>query len=287
MTFLRFFLIASLLTSAMSDVRAQNAPILQFIKQEPLYLPRDRLKEPSGLDIQPNSQAFWIVSDDSAELFSVETPPARVDVVYPLAYEGLEGVSAGWDEGIVLMVQEDTNAIVLIDERNSAASVRLPISKMKGYDAIAGHFEGSDTNKGLEGIAVDRERRRIFVVKEGKPRLLVEISSDLSSITAHRKLKAKHGFLVPGLKDKKLDISGLYYDRAQDALWMASDRGGSVFLYDLKSNRAVRLEIEYDGGETPDLKGIEGIALSNDHEVLYLVSDAGKESSLFTFRVIR
>jgi len=286
MTLLRSLITVGLLAFAVSHARAQDVAHLQFFAQEPLYLDQQHLTEPSGLDVQQNFGRFWTVSDGFAGLYSLIAPSARIDAIHHLPYQGLEGVSVGWTDGVHLMVQEETNSIIYYNSKNPESTAKLPLSKMDGYEQIAGYFDGPETNKGLEGIAVDRGGHRVFVVKEAQPRLLIEISSDLDKIVGHKKLKSKHGFHVRGLKDHKLDISGLYYDSHRDALWMASDRGACIFLYDLKTNEALRLEIHFDGDNAPDLEGIEGITMSASGEFLYLVSDAGRASSLFTFRVI-
>ena len=286
MTLLRFLITVGLLAFEVSHAQAQDVPKLQFVAQELLYLDQQHLKEPSGLDAQQNFGGFWTVSDGYAGLYSLIAPSARIDAIHHLPYQGLEGVSAGWTDGVHLMVQEETNSIIVHNTKNPENTAQLPLSKMDGYETISVYFDGPETNKGLEGIAVDRGEQRIFVVKEAQPRLLIEISSNLDQIVGHKKLNSKHGFHVRGLKDHNLDISGLYYDSHRDALWMASDRGACVFLYDPKTNEALRLEMHFDGDNAPDLEGIEGITLSASGEFLYLVSDAGRASSLFTFRVL-
>lgn len=249
-------------------------------------MPQAGLAEPSGLDAREESGLFWTVSDGTAALIALQTEPLNAQVAVSHDIRGIEGVARGWDSGIVLMVHEESNSLVWLNTNVTKGPRSLPIAKLKGFDAVAKHFSTKAQNKGLEGIAVDRAGQRVFVVKEGQPRVLLEISSDLDRVVYHTVLKKDLGFHVKGLKDHKLDISGLFYDPNRDALWMASDRGECVFLYDLQSNTAQRIEILPHKGKLPDLKGIEGISLNEDGSELFLVSDAGKKSSLTKLALI-
>ncbi|WP_299353489.1 SdiA-regulated domain-containing protein [uncultured Shimia sp.] len=249
-------------------------------------MPKAGLAEPSGLDAREEPGLFWTVSDGTAALIALQAETLSAQVAISHDIRGIEGVARGWDSGIVLMVHEQSNSLVWLNSNATGSPHSLPISKLKGFDAVAKHFASNAQNKGLEGIAVDRARQRVFVVKEGQPRVLLEISSDLDRIVDHTVLKKDLGFHVKGLKDHKLDISGLFYDSNRNALWMASDRGECVFLYDLQSKTAQRIEIVPHTRKLPDLKGIEGISLNEDGSELFLVSDAGKKSSFIRLALI-
>ena len=48
-----------------------------------------------------------------------------------------------------------------------------PLAQMRGYETVADDFRGSENNKGLEGITIRQEDGAVFVIKEGKPGLLL------------------------------------------------------------------------------------------------------------------
>jgi uncharacterized protein YjiK len=49
---------------------------------------------------------------------------------------------------------------------------------MKNYDQIVNHFRNDDRNKGLEGITINFNNDHVFIAKEGKPGLLIELDSE-------------------------------------------------------------------------------------------------------------
>ena len=74
---------------------------------------------------------------------------------------------------------------------------RSTLSAMKNYKRIKEHFTSNITNKGLEGITINPKSGSLFVVKEGQPGLLIEISSDLSTILDAKLLTPLNGFNHP------------------------------------------------------------------------------------------
>ena len=75
---------------------------------------------------------------------------------------------------------------------------------MENYSSISHLFPNPPDNKGLEGITVNTRNNHIFVVKEGRPGVLIEVSKDQSTILQSRLLSAENGFAHPSVGPKSL-----------------------------------------------------------------------------------
>ena len=168
-------------------------------------------------------------------------------------------------------------------------AAQIALSNMDGYAAIERAFETSDPNDGLEGIAVDAERGRVFVLKEKRPRLLLELSADLGEILRATELTPALGFVDDDQSDRHLDVSGLAVDGPTGCLWIVSDRGRRLFLFDpAGTGPAQSFALGWlDGKKARDIPHAEGIAHAPQADRLYIVNDDGKASRLFTFEVLR
>lgn len=267
-----------------SLAHADANPVLELRKSGLIAVAAIRFTEPSGLAFDTRRSMLWSVSDNAKSVFAMPVGEGRVTRSLPLGYKELEGVSVGFSENSLLFVREKGNLIIQYDLVKNSVSQAVRLSDLEGYGEIARKFGPDEENKGLEGITIDVAGHRIFVVKEARPRLLVQISPDLSRIERHWKLSADAGFRVAGLSDKKLDISGLSFDPGRQAIWMASDKAGGIFLFDLQTGIGHRIEVRPAQGMTvPDLRGIEGIAINEAQDGLIAVTDAGNKSMRFDF----
>jgi len=274
------------LATGIQAVAADPIPVLVPQEAGPIANTAIGFNEPSGLTFDASGLALWSVSDNSRSVFLMPRESGAITRTLPVGQKQLEGVSVGFDANDLLFVREAGNLILRYDTASRSVTQTVRLSDLKGYDTIAGKFGPGEESKGLEGITIDVIGRRIFVVKEARPRLLIQISPDLSRIEGHWKLTADMGFKVAGISNKKLDISGLAFDPGRQAIWMASDKGGCIFLFDLQTLRGQRVEVQSaQEGPPPDLSGIEGIAISDTHDALFTVSDSGKTSMRFDFSI--
>lgn len=263
-------------------VAAQDS--LTLLSSQPLFHEAQELTEPSGLAYDAKQEVFWTVSDDTKELFRL-TGSGALDGKVSVPDKGFEGVSLGWDNDVILTVEEDRNRIVVIDANNGDTLRADRLKDLQGYDRIKKHFDDSDDNKGLEGITVDPAGKRVFVVKEAKPRLLIELSSDLSAIVDAWKLDQTRGFDAPKLKDKKLDISGLTFDAKRNALWMASANCGCFFLFSLDNHTARLVPTAGGAADRKLMEKIEGVAWIAETDQLAAVSDREDKSRFFRLQI--
>ena len=93
-----------------------------------------------------------------------------------------------------MTVKEENNEIIKIQVDTQEVVARKRLAEMTGYDTVKQYFPVNEENKGLEGITWNTTTGTIFVIKEGHPGVLVEVSSDLQTIQTHQVLNDKNGF---------------------------------------------------------------------------------------------
>ena len=242
--------------------------------------------EPSGLVATPSSEGFWSVSDGTGALFRLTGSGEVVDRVDLGKHTGgLEGVAWDADRTRLLMVREDSAEILVIHPGEPTGLQRFALEGMEGFRAVATLFRADDNN-GLEGITVVPETGTVIVVKENKPRLLLELTSDLTTIRGALLLSPEMGFETPEVADAELDVSGITYDEGRKMLWIASDTGRAVFLLDPQKKTADGFPLTWsEDGQIRRLKNAEGVALSADGQHLFVVTDDGHSSRLVEYEI--
>ncbi|WP_093163645.1 SdiA-regulated domain-containing protein [Aliiruegeria lutimaris] len=264
-------------------------PSVRFLKSDRIADKALGFSEPSGLSLTEEADRFLSVSDDMPALFMLDndgrhqTPP---DAIFNV--EDLEGIVFDPVGNRILAVSESAAGVLVID-RQSGESELVLLADMKGYKPVRKAFKTSDPNDGLEGIAIDPERGRVYLLKEKRPRLLLELSLDLSEIFRVTELTPALGFIDDDQSNRHLDVSGLTLDAPTGCLWIVSDRAERLFLFDPEGKSPTRsYSLGWLDGEKPrKLPHAEGVAHDARTERLYIVNDNGKASRLFTFEILR
>ena len=83
--------------------------------------------------------------------------------------------------------------------------------------------------KGLEEITVNTRTGHLFVVKQGRPGLLIELDGEGNSILQARLLKNSNGFVHQTVSEDKLDFLGLSYDAERNTIWITSEKANACF----------------------------------------------------------
>ena len=266
---------------ALTQADDTDRPILQVEEVRKIADRSQGFSEPSGLALASDDQGYWSVSDDSAAIFRL-TPGGKLDsgLGIPLPVKGLEGVVEDTVRGRLLAVREDSAAIVAVELTDGEASLH-PLSGMSGFARIATIFGSIGSNNGLEGITINTTTDEVVVVKENRPRLMIRISADLSTILGAVELTGESGFACDGTEDAALDVSDITYDAIRQALWLLSDEGSCVVLLDAATGQMFEVPLPVSA-EHPNrrLKNPEGIALNQDGTELRVVTDDGKDSRL-------
>jgi len=236
--------------------------------------------------LNADGSALYTVSDDTKAIFRLDLK-GRVSVSdsFFIGLDDLEGIALRGDDSELLVVQERSNSVVVVDLSSRRERYRRPLSAMTNYDTIAHHFPDPPDNNGLEGITVNTRNNHVVVVKERQPGLLIELDSTLTTILSTRVLQASQGFMHPELKAEKLDFSGLSYDSSSDTLWIVSDKGRCLFQYDWAGDTVLqRLDLTISTGDKPkQIRKPEGVAFDHGRERMYVVSD--RDADLYVFKL--
>jgi uncharacterized protein YjiK len=248
---------------------------------------REGLDEPSGLALSLDKSALWTISDDTNKVFKLDLE-GRVDQSFDISESGLEGIALDPTGELLLAVKEESNEILRLKIETGNVIERKSLAAMEDYESIAGYFADDPTeNKGLEGIAWNDQTGTIFVLKEGIPGLLIEISADFKAIQSHKLLDREKGFTGAELDDDPIDFSGICYDHGRDSFWIVSDKARRLFLYELARDEItqnVPLSDSLDGGNQR-IKKAEGVAFDPESSRLYVVRDIKKLPRLYVFEI--
>ncbi|WP_170782362.1 SdiA-regulated domain-containing protein [Ruegeria sp. HKCCA6837] len=245
----------------------------------------DGFSEPSGLSLSNAEGFLWSVSDAEPKLHLL-----GIDGVLGNSFKlpsssgsDLEGVVSRKD-GSVLVLQETDRSILVLHPTDPIQLTTVRLAALKGYSAAAEMLVGNPLNKGPEGITVDPDTGRVFVVIEGQPRLLLVLSPELTEIEEIIPLDRESGFMSDRVKDDELDLSGLAWSRSSRSLWIVSDKSRQIFVYnpESKSVKPIRLMFTEDGKQK-EVKHPEGIALDEAKGLLYILTDDAKKSRLYVF----
>jgi uncharacterized protein YjiK len=238
--------------------------------------------EVSGLSLARDG-GFWSVSDNAARLFRLDEA-GQVQARTSLDAEtDLEGVALDVAGGRILAVRESTTEILAFAD--DGRFVRHPLLSMEGAGLLAPRFSARDERDGLEGISVDPESGTVYVLKERRPRLLIEISTDLAAVRRVIPLTESAGFASDMADDDRLDVSGLAWDARRRGLWITSDTGKALYFFSLDGLQARGWALVEEAGENPGrVSNAEGVALSSDGKTVFVVTDDGKNSRLLTYR---
>ncbi len=244
------------------------------------------LCEPSGLTLSHQENALWTIGDDTKKIFKLGLDGKLIkDKSFKIPEKGLEGILLDPTGKFLFAIKEQTNEIMKIKIDTEKVTERNFLKEMMGYDAIASFFTNGGGNKGLEGIAWNEKTGTIFLLKEGAPGLLIEVSADLQTIRSYKLLNENNGFYDTHLNSEEIDFSGICYDLNRNCFWIVSDKAKRLFLYDWGVNNVTQsFRLGYSKkGEYREIEKAEGVTLNRDSNRLYIISD--KEAMLYVFDI--
>ena len=259
---------------------------LELLSRHRIRDPGLGLNEPSGLTLNADGSALYTVSDDNKAIFRLDLK-GRVSVSdsFFIGLDDLEGIALRGNDSELLVVQERSNSLVVVDLSSRRERSRRPLSAMTNYDTIAHHFTDPPDNNGLEGITVNTRNNHVGGVTECQPGLLIELDSSITTILSTRVLQPSQGFIHPELEAEKLDFSGLSYDSSSDSYWIVSDKGRCLFQYDWTGDTVLqRLDLTISTGDKPKrIRKPEGVAVDPGRKRMYVVSDI--DADLYVFKL--
>lgn len=259
---------------------------LTFLNRFDIKNEAEGLTEPSGVCLSKKKKSLWIVSDDTAKLFKTSLKgQIKNDKSFAVTDSEMEGVTLSADGKSLLLVKESSNEIVKFSVQEQKLEQQVSLTSMQAYEQVQSFFEQSVNNKGLEGICLDRNNDFIYVLKEGFPGLLIQISMDLTKIINYRVLNHENGFVDAQLESQDIDFSDVCYDVVRDQFWIISDQAKRLYLYDWNQNSVIqsaRLGYALEG-EYAEIDKAEGVAIDTEKNRLYVVSDS--EAHLYVYDI--
>ena len=238
------FITALILITIISCKEKEQPPknLLTYVRSYTISVP-----EPSGLVMTQNKRGFWTVSDETSTIYRLDN---EGNVVQTIKVDGFDFEAITLiDDTILVILQERTREMVFLDTLGTELKrVKLDL-------------EG-ELNSGPEGIAFNPENRHFYILNEKKPSMFVELDEQLNIIKKDTLKYCK-------------DVSGLYFDEANQFFWMLSDESQLVIKTDLNGKLLEKIEIT--------IPQPEGITLSEDGRKLYIVSD--NKETLYVFNV--
>ncbi len=260
---------------------------LTFLNSFNIKNSSEGLLEPSGLVLSNKGNTLWTVSDDTNKIFKISlTGQLKKKKSFTIPDTELEGITLIDNGQTLVVVKESQNELIMISLKTQKVINRKKLDQISGYKKIAHYFPAETKNKGLEGITWNPVNGNIFVLKEGEPGLLIEISSDLKHIIKYQLLNEKNGFCDDKISAEAIDYSDIVYDDSIDQFWIISDRAKRLFLYDWASNRVIQsMKLSYtEKGQYKEINKAEGIALATNNNRLYIVSDESARLYVFDIR---
>ena len=206
-----------------------------------------RVPEPSGLALSADGKNLWTVSDQTSTVYMISFKGKIVNS-FKVDAGDLEGVAVISDTSIAV-VAERTREIIFINNNGKEF-----FRKKLLYDAY--------DNEGLEGVTINKNNEHIFIVKEKKPKVLIEFDKELKEVN-----RTKINFAN--------DLSGLDFINETNDLWITSDESKLVAKCSTDGKVKEKYKVTIDQ--------VEGIAVDTQSNVIYLVSD--KEEKLYVLKI--
>ena len=226
------------------------------------------------------------LSDDTKKIFKLSLRgKLEKEHSFKVDEKGLEGITLDPTTDTLLVVKEESNEILTVSLPSEKVVSRDSLPGMAGFGEIERHFSAGGANKGLEGITFNQSTGTFFLLKEGEPGLMIEVSKDLGSILGAQVLDATKGFVDHDVDGAAIDFSGIQYDATRSQFWIVSDKAKRLFLYDWVRQQVIQsavLGYENDG-EFREIEKAEGVAVDPQEHRLYVVSDA--EARLYVFDI--
>lgn len=233
------FLFANALFVFCGEYKNDN---LKIINEYKVNIP-----EPSDLALSIDGKYLWTVSDENSTVYLISLK-GKIGKSFTVDAEDLEGIVV-LNESTIAVVSERSNEIILLNTEGKEISRHNLGFRKKG-------------NVGLEGITVDKRTNNLFVVKEKKPRLLIELDIKLNELNRKEINFAN-------------DLSGLDFVEDTNDLWIISDESKLI----AKCSPDGTLKEIFN----VDITQIEGIAVDAKSNKIYVVSD--KEEKLYVLEM--
>ncbi|MCH8048246.1 MAG: SdiA-regulated domain-containing protein [Planctomycetes bacterium] len=135
------------------------------------------------------------------------------------------------------------------------------------------HLEPAANNKGLEGLAYDRERQRLFSVKEKRPLKLYQIAAPKASAKKSGIIKFENPWDLDKSDLHLKDVSAVHYHAPSGHLLILSDESRCLVETTLDGKEISRLKLDRgSAGLTEKVPQGEGITMDDEGNI-YICSE--------------
>lgn len=231
----------------MVGLGCKNSPEpLPLILQQEYTL---NIPAPSGLSWGNVNNQLLVVSDSDSKFYRISTSGQIIGSINVQA-DDLEGIA--WNE--------KTGEIWVLDELKGEV-IKLTAGGSE-IGRISIDLSISTANNRLEGIAIDSEEEKIYVVNEKDPGMLAVLAFDGTPLEEYSLTWAE-------------DYSGLFYDSQGEFLWIISDQSRVLARCDLKGKPLETYILPFEKAE--------GLVISADGNEVYIVNDETGRLYVFGF----
>ncbi len=243
-----------LLAACNKDVAAPEVPSDPIVSGYKIELEDDILldiAEPSGLSWAINHKDLIVVDDRTNKAYIIDT---KGKTLSDLSYVGddTEGVTLGAANNTIWIAEEAESKLIELNASGSEInSYKIDINR-------------GSKKKGLEGLTYDSKEKIFYILNEAEPGLLI-------------KWQINGGILSQKQLQFAQDYSGIFFDNADQSLWIVSDQSQKLFYCD--KNAVVKQS--FDLG----FQKAEGVVVDQTNHRIYIVSDS--EHKLFIYKITK
>ncbi len=205
--------------------------------------------EPSGLSWALNHKDLLVVDDRTNQAYIIDIKGRKIGQL-PYKGDDTEGITIDTENNEIWIAEEADSELIQMDSLgNKLNSYKIDINR-------------DSKKKGLEGLSFDTKTKTFYVLNEATPGLLIKWKVN-TGIESQKQLQFAQ------------DYSGIFFDNADQSLWIVSDQSQKLFYCDLNANVKQSFDLDYPKAE--------GIVVDIANERLYIVSDS--ERKLFIYKI--
>ena len=209
------------------------------------------IDEPSGLSWALNHKDLIVVDDRTNKAYIIDITGKQLSD-FPYVGDDTEGVTIDKVNNTIWIAEEAESKLIELN----ASGIEINSFKID--------INRASKKKGLEGLAYDSKEKVFYILNEGEPGLLIKWKMN-GGIISQKELKFAQ------------DYSGIFFDNADQSLWLVSDQSKKLFYCD--KNAVVKQSFDLD------YQKAEGVVVDIPNSRVYIVSDS--EQKLFVYKIIK
>jgi uncharacterized protein YjiK len=203
----------------------------------------------SGICLMPDKNTLITISDSEKKAYKINTSGKILDS-FKLTCNDPEGICFIKEKNEFAVIDESNYTIYFYDtEFNEKYTRKISI-------------ENTTFNKGLEGICYNKKTKKLYLLNEKTPGLLIEYDLE------------KESFNKTSI-DFSIDNTGIDYEPKEDLFYLTSHESKQIIACDYEGNVIKKFSL--------DIEKLEGIALDAANKKMYLVSDSDKKLFIYKY----